>query len=128
REDRRSAGGRRYARMDESKQRSPHADKRGVEAVCITSALVRTSLLRPSQSAQLSEAIIFFRLRKRNVCADRWRLSPDEHTGQPCEDTMQPATSADTASVALRRLCNIEHIDDRTFGGHGGKAARRGKT
>jgi hypothetical protein len=31
------------------------------EAARITSVLVRTSLLRPSQSAQLSEAIIFFR-------------------------------------------------------------------
>ena len=51
----------------------------------------RTSGLRPSQSAQLSEAIIFLRFRSRTACAGRWCLSPAAHTGQPCEDTMQPA-------------------------------------
>src|SRR5712664_2604987 len=64
-----------------------------------TLALARTSVLRPSQSAQLSEAIIFFRFQNRNACAARWRLSPAAHTGQPCDNTMRPATSADTASV-----------------------------
>ena len=97
----------------------------GVDAACVTSALVRTSGLRPSQSAQLSEAIIFLRFRSRNACAGRWCLSPAAHTGQPCEDTMQPATSEHTAQSARRRLCNIEHIGDGSIGGHRRKAARQ---
>ena len=97
----------------------------GVDAACVTSALVRTSGLRPSQSAQLSEAIIFLRFRSRNACAGRWCLSPAAHTGQPCEDTMRPATSEHTAQSARRRLCNIEHIGDGSIGGHGRKAARQ---
>src|SRR5258708_31283361 len=92
---------------------------------CVTLALVRTSVLRPSQSAQLSEAIIFFRFQNRNARAARWRLSRAAHTGQPCDNTMRPATSADTAQSALRRLCNIEHIGGGSIGGHGGKAARQ---
>ena len=96
-----------------------------MEAGCVTSVLVRTSLLRPSQSAQLSEAIIFLRFRSRNACAGRWCLSPAAHTGQPCEDTIQPATSEHTAQSARRRLCNIEHIGDGSIGGHGRKAARQ---
>jgi hypothetical protein len=67
------------------------------------SVLVRTSALRPSQSAQLSAAIIFFRFRNRNACAARWPHSPAAHTGQPCDNTMRPATSADTASVNPRQ-------------------------
>jgi hypothetical protein len=78
----------------------PGRQRGGVDAVCVTSALVRTSGLRPSQSAQLSEAIIFLRFRSRTAFAGRWCLSPAAHTGQPCEDTMQQTTSADTASVS----------------------------
>src|SRR5258708_31020049 len=74
--------------------------REGQEAVCVTLALVRTSVLRPSQSGQLSEAIFFFRFQNRNACAARWRLSPAAHTGRPCDNTMRPATSADTASVS----------------------------
>ena len=96
-----------------------------MEAACVTSALVRTSVLRPSQSAQLSEAIIFLRFRSRNACAGRWCLSPAAHTGQPCEDTIQPATSEHTAQSARRCLCNIEHIGDGSIGGHRRKAARQ---
>jgi hypothetical protein len=75
-----------------------------VEAACVTLALVRTSVLRPSQSAQLSEAIVFFRFQQRHRQILRQR--------------------------ALRRLCNIEHIGGWSIGGHGGKAARQdeGKT
>jgi hypothetical protein len=97
----------------------------GVDAACVTSALAGTSGLRPSQSAQLSEAIIFLRFRSRNACAGRRCLLPAAHTGQPCEDTMQPATSEHTAQSARRRLCNIEHIGDGSIGGHGKKAARQ---
>src|SRR5258707_15754065 len=82
------------------KKRTKFSVRTGVEAVCVTLALVRTSVLRPSQSAQLSEAIIFFRFQNRNACAARWRLSPAAHTGRPCDNTMRPATSADTESVS----------------------------
>jgi len=86
--------------------------RRKAKAACVTSALVRSSVLRHPQSAQLqlSQAIIFFRFRNRNACAARWRLREPRTLVSlviiPCGQRHRRILH----QSALRRLSNIGHI------------------